>query len=50
MSRPLDGTGVRFLAVDHVAERDDTDSPAEAEAVAEIVGRLLSSGATLDGP
>ena len=43
---PLDGTGVRFLAVDHVAERDDTDSPAEAEAVAEIVGRLLSSGAT----
>ena len=43
---PLDGTGVRFLAVDHVADRDDTDSPAEAEVVAEIVGRLLSSGAT----
>ncbi len=35
-----------FLAVDHVADRDDTDSPAEAEVVAEIVGRLLSAGAT----
>ena len=38
---PLDGTGVRFLAVDHVADRDDNDSPAEAEVVAEVVGRLL---------
>ena len=43
---PLDGTGVRFLAVDHVADRDDNDSPAEAEVVAEVVGRLLSAGAT----
>ena len=42
---PLDGTGVRFLAVDHVADRDDNDSPAEAEVVAKIVGRLLASGA-----
>ena len=43
---PLDGTGVRYLAVDHVADRDDNDSPAEAEVVAEMVGRLLSAGAT----
>jgi uncharacterized protein len=43
---PLDGTGIRFLAVDHVVDRDDTDSPAEAEAVAEVVSRLLSAGAT----
>ena len=43
---PLDGTGVRFLAVDHVADRDDNDSPAEADVVAQIVGRLLASGAS----
>jgi uncharacterized protein len=43
---PLDGTGVRFLAVDHVIDRDDTDSPAEAEVVADVVARLLGSGAT----
>jgi uncharacterized protein len=42
---PLDGTGVRYLAVDHVADRDDTDSPAEAAVVADVVARLLSAGA-----
>ena len=47
---PLDGTGARFLAVDHVADRDDTDSPAEAEAVAEVVARLLSAACHVDGP
>jgi hypothetical protein len=46
----LDGTGVRFLPVDHVAARNDTDSPEEAQIVADLVAQLLSSGATWTDP
>jgi superfamily I DNA and/or RNA helicase len=42
----LDGTGIRFLAIDHEHARDDTDSPDEADAVADIVADLLAGGAT----
>ena len=33
----LDGEGIRFVAVDHEASRNDTDSPEEAEAIADVV-------------
>jgi uncharacterized protein len=45
-SGPLDGVGVRFLAVDHALARNDTVAPEEAETVADLVAALLASGAT----
>jgi superfamily I DNA and/or RNA helicase len=41
---PLDGTGLRFVPVQHSGNQ--SDSPEEAEAVAELVNGLLRSNAT----
>jgi uncharacterized protein len=43
-----DGEGIRFLAVDHEASRNDTDSPEEAEVIAELVADLLSGASWTD--
>jgi uncharacterized protein len=42
----LDGTGIRYLAIDHEHARNDTDSPEEASAIAELVAALLDGGST----
>jgi predicted RecB family nuclease len=42
----LDGTGIRFLGIDHEHARNDTDSPEEAAAIGELVADLLAGGAT----
>jgi predicted RecB family nuclease len=39
---PLDGTGLRFIAVDHVGNQ--SESPEEADTVRDIVERLLRNG------
>ena len=41
---PADGTGMRWLPIEHAG--DATDSVDEAEAIAELVGGLLEDGAT----
>lgn len=41
---PLDGTGLRFVPVEHGGNK--SDSPEEVEAIAELIEALLSSGAT----
>jgi uncharacterized protein len=46
----LDGTGIRFLAIDHERARNDTDSPEEADAIGELVANLLAGGATWTDP
>jgi uncharacterized protein len=42
---PADGEGIRFLRVEHEASRNDTDSPEEAEVIADLISELLD-GAT----
>lgn len=41
---PLDGTGLRFVPVNHTGNR--SDAPEEVEAIAKLVEELLSGGAT----
>ena len=40
--RPLTGVGIRFISVAH--EGHSNESPEEADAIAELLGRLLTSG------
>jgi uncharacterized protein len=41
---PLDGTGIRFVGVEHAG--NDNASPEEAQAVARLVRRLVDAGAS----
>jgi uncharacterized protein len=42
------GVGIRFLALDHAASRNDTDSAEEAEAIADLVCDLLDGASWTD--
>jgi uncharacterized protein len=43
-----DGEGIRFLALDHTASRNATDSAEEADAIAELVADLLDGASWTD--